>query len=131
MTWTRRDFLQTTALAALAAASRSRLASARGLLTDPTLEELVGRALAAAKKAGATYADVRIVGRRTESVSTREDHVVGVSSGESYGVGVRVIAGGAWGFAASSHVEAREAERVAALAVDIAKANAKVVKRPV
>jgi TldD protein len=134
MPLTRRQFLVRSgagALAVLGSAAGARLASARGLLTDPVLDDLVGRALAAAKRAGASYADVRIVRRRHESVSTREDHVVGAGLWESYGVGVRVIARGAWGFAASSRVEEPEAERVAALAVEIARANAAILERPV
>jgi TldD protein len=134
MAWTRREFLVRSgvgALAAFGAAAGARLASARGLLTDPTLDEVIGRALAAAKRAGASYADIRIVRRRHERVFTREDHVVEVGFSESYGLGVRVIARGAWGFAASSRVEGAEAERAAALAVEIAKANASLVERPV
>ncbi len=46
-------------------------------------------------------------------------------------IGVRVIVNGAWGFAASARVDGKEAERVANLACDIAKANASAVKRPV
>jgi TldD protein len=132
MQLTRRSFLAgASASAGVALVAGARLADARGLLTDATLDDLVKRALAAAQKAGASYADVRIVRRRNESVSTREDHVVGVGQSESYGVGVRVVAGGAWGFAASSRVVPAEAERVARLAVDIARANSTVVKRPV
>jgi TldD protein len=133
MALSRRSFLiGSSASAALGlAASSSRLASARGLLTDPTLDQLIERTLAAAKKAGATYADVRIVRRRDEYVSCRENHVDGVGSSESYGVGVRVIAGGAWGFAATSRVLPAEAEKAAASAVAMAKANAKFVIRPV
>src|SRR5262245_33103053 len=117
MKLTRRSFLigssAGAALAALAAPRRIRLADARGLLTDPTLDELVQRTLAAAKKAGASYADVRVVRRRDESVYTRENMVQGVGSSESYGVGVRVLAGGAWGFAATPRVLAAEAEKAA------------------
>jgi TldD protein len=109
----------------------SRLAAARGILTDPGLDEIVKRTLAAAKKAGASYADLRIVRLRWESIGTREDHVTWVSYDETYGLGVRVVAGGAWGFAASSVVEAPEAERIAQRAVEIARASAKGVKRPV
>jgi TldD protein len=132
MTVTRRNFLMGSgALAALGVLSRARLADARGLLVDPLLDQLIQRALDAAKRAGASYAEVRIVRRRGEAIFTRERQVVTVGAGESYGVGIRVIHGGAWGFAASSRVEPAEAERVALLAVDIAKANARVVKRPV
>jgi TldD protein len=130
---TRRQFLVggAAALGALSLPSWSRLARARGLLVDSTLEEVVSRALAAAKRAGADYADIRVHRRRYESVRTREDHIVSVDSTGSYGLGVRVLAGGAWGFAASSRVEPREAERVAGLAVEIARANARVTRRPV
>jgi TldD protein len=135
MKLTRRSFLIAgsagAALAALSAPGRLRLADARGLLTDPTLDELVQRTLAAAKKAGASYADVRIVRRRNEGVFTREAMVQGVGSSESYGVGVRVVAGGAWGFAATPLVVAAEAEKAARRAVDIAKANATLGGKPV
>jgi TldD protein len=132
---TRRSFLvgssAAAAATALTAPGRIRLAAARGLLTDRTLDDIVQRGLAAAKKAGATYADVRIVRKQEESVEVRDDHIDGVSSTESYGLAVRVIAGGAWGFAASAAVTGKEVERVARLSVDIAKANAAVIARPV
>lgn len=135
MTLSRRQFLVTSgagALAGLSALSRARLVHARGgFYSDSTLDDLVKRALAAAQKAGATYADIRIVRRSDEAVSTREDHVTGVSASESYGLGIRVIAGGAWGFAATAHVEPKAAEQIALRAVDMAKANAKVLKKAV
>ena len=120
----RRSFLVGSALGALAV---PRLLSARGLLTDPTLDDIVKRALGAATKAGATYADVRVVRHRRESVSTREDRVERVSFTEEYGIGVRVIAG-AWGYAGTQSVTAKDAERVARAAVEVAKANAKLLK---
>ncbi len=124
----RRSFLVGSSLAALAG---SRLVSARGIVTEPTLDDILKHALAAATKAGATYADVRIVRHRSEGVGTREDRVEHVSSNEEYGLGVRVIAGGAWGFSATPIVSAAEAERVARIAVDIAKANAPLYTKPV
>jgi len=47
-----------------------------------------------------------------------------VDRSDSFGFGVRAIADGAWGFAASQIVTPQEADRVAALAVEIAKASA-------
>jgi TldD protein len=131
MKLSRRSFVVGGSAGALLALARPHFASARGLLTEPKLDELVKRALAAATKAGATYADVRIVRRRGESIATREERVERVSSSDEYGVGVRVIAGGAWGFSATPNVTAPEAERVARAAVEIAKANAKLMKKPV
>ena len=41
-----------------------------------TLEDVLAQAIDSARKAGASYADARIVRRRTERIATREDHVV-------------------------------------------------------
>src|SRR5262245_10312056 len=128
MKLSRRSFLVGSSLAALAT---PRLVAARGLLTDPTLDDIVKRALGAATKAGASYADVRIVRHRRESVNTREEKVERVASTEAYGLGVRVVSRGAWGFSATPVVTAAEAERVAKAAADIAQANAGWLKRPV
>ncbi len=99
MTISRRGFLVGASAGTLAALASTRLGLARGLLTEPALDDVIKRALAAATKAGASYADVRIVRMRNENITTREDRIESVSSSEEYGVGVRVIAGGAWGFA--------------------------------
>jgi len=132
MSLTRRAVLQGGAsLAALSLASRASLAEARGLLVDPLLEEIVSAAIRAARRAGASYADIRLVRRRSESVSTRDDHIAAVGSDESYGLGVRVLADGAWGFAASSRVDPQEAAHVAERSVAIGKANARISQRPV
>jgi TldD protein len=92
-------------------------------------DDVLGRALDAAKRAGASYADARLVRRRWETVSTREDHVVSVEYEESYGVGVRVLANGAWGFAASSRADVASAEDAALRAATAAKANARANDR--
>ena len=93
--------------------------------------DVLGRALEAAKRAGATYADARIVRRKSENVFTREDHIIGVGAGETYGIGVRVIADGAWGFASSALVTGPAAEDAARKAVAIAKASKPALKQPV
>ena len=104
-----------------------------------TIEDVLGRALDAAKRAGASYADARVVRRRDQTVATREDHVVEVSDDESYGIGVRVLlvvptetgATQAWGFAASANVDLASAARAAERAVTVARANAGPRKRPI
>ncbi len=134
MTLTRRQFTAWGAVgsaALLGCGPPAVVGPARGAVTEAAADEVLGRALAAAKRAGASYADVRIVRRRWENLSTTEDHVVGVRYADSYGVGVRVLAGGAWGFAASSHVNGESAEAAALRAVEIARANAVYVKRPI
>jgi len=90
------------------------------------MKDLAARALDTAKARGATYADVRLVHFGSESISVKNGRVEALAMGESQGFGVRVIADGAWGFASSGHVTAREMDRVATLAVRTARAAARV-----
>ncbi|KAB7732081.1 TldD/PmbA family protein [Rudanella paleaurantiibacter] len=106
-------------------------------LLEPGLDvalkkRLADAALNAAKSKGATYADVRIGRYLNQFVITREDKVQNIVNTESYGVGVRVIANGCWGFAAAADAK-NEADmaRAAEQAVAIAKANARLLKEPV
>jgi TldD protein len=50
---------------------------------------------------GASYADARYVERESETVAVKDGQIEGVDRDADRGVGVRVIANGAWGFAAS------------------------------
>jgi TldD protein len=95
------------------------------------LRDLTDRALNTAQALGAGYADVRVVRRREESIAVKTGKVEGVALGETEGFGVRVLVGGAWGFASSHRLELGEADRVAALAVRIAKASGTALRRPV
>ena len=92
-------------------------------------QEWAAAALAAAKTAGAGYADVRVVEELAESIDVRDDRVEGVSRTSSRGVGIRVLADGAWGFAATNSPDGirRAAER----AVEIARASAPVRREAV
>jgi len=64
------------------------------------------------------------VRRDEENAMVKNGRLETADRADSFGFGVRAIAGGAWGFAASQVVTADEADRVAALAVEIAKASA-------
>ncbi len=131
-TWSRRDFLTATGVtAASVIAGRSGLAEARGLVLEPVLLGVIDAALSTAKAKGASYADVRVHRRREEDVSVRDDHPSGTSSGERYGVGVRVLKDGAWGFASTSRVEPAEVKRVTQIALEIATANAALRAAPI
>ncbi|MBC7919463.1 MAG: TldD/PmbA family protein, partial [Ferruginibacter sp.] len=94
-------------------------------------KRLADVALNAARARGATYTDVRIGRYLNQFVVTREDKVENIVNTESYGVGVRVIANGTWGFAATGTVTEATVKEVAEQAVAIAKANAKVQTDPV
>src|SRR5215213_2189493 len=95
------------------------------------MRDLTDRALDTASQLGATYADVRVVRRRDESIAVKSGRVEGVAMGESDGFGVRVLVDGAWGFAASDTLDLAEADRVGALAVRIAKASSTALRNPV
>jgi len=90
--------------------------------------DLARRALDTAKTRGASYADVRFVRRAAEDALVKNGALEAVDRRGSLGFAVRAIAEGAWGFAASQVVTAAEADRVAALAVEIARASA-ITKR--
>ncbi len=135
----RRDFLQLTGLAAGAVAfpltrGTRLLPGWDGALTPiPSADkrQLADAALEAARAAGATYADVRIGRYLNQFVITRENKIQNITNAESYGVGIRVLADGAWGFAATSQVTTDAVARAARDAVAIAKANAKLQSEPV
>src|SRR6202158_1567597 len=86
-------------------------------------------ALNTAALRGATYADARAVDERSRALSTKNGKVGGASDAESRGIGIRVIADGAWGFAASDDLSRAAVEATAAQAVEIAKASSRVKQR--
>jgi TldD protein len=90
------------------------------------MKEIAGWALSTAAQRGASYADARVVDERQRSLSTKNGKVGHVSDAESLGIGVRVIANGAWGFAATDSLKRQAVEAAAAQAVAIAKASATV-----
>jgi TldD protein len=92
---------------------------------------LADAALESARKLGATYADVRVGRYLRQFVFTRENRVQNIVNTESQGVGIRVIANGTWGFAASSGLSADAVTAATRRAVEIAKANSKFQARAV
>jgi TldD protein len=93
--------------------------------------ELIDLALDAAQVAGAAYADVRVVERDTESLTVKNGNLEASSSQRTAGFGIRVLLGGAWGFAGSARLERDEVERVAREAVAIARASGIAAGDPV
>ena len=71
------------------------------------------RALDAASVRGVTYADARVVSIRNRSLTVKNGRVGHASESESLGIGVRVMAGGAWGFAASADLSRASVEAAA------------------
>ena len=67
----------------------------------PATSETIWRAIETAKRRGASYADVRVMDIRHRDISTKNGEVGNLSESESLGLGIRVIAGGAWGFSST------------------------------
>ncbi|MCJ7752332.1 MAG: TldD/PmbA family protein, partial [Armatimonadetes bacterium] len=88
------------------------------------MRELVMRAVERARAAGATYADARAVIHRTQEINTKNGAPEGLSDSTDQGVGIRVIADGAWGFAATASPRVEDIDAAADLAVRIARASA-------
>jgi TldD protein len=87
--------------------------------------------LNAARSKGATYTDVRIGRYLNQFVVTRENKVQNIVDTQSYGMGIRVIANGCWGFAATDKLDNDSIAKAAELAVAIAKENARIQTVPV
>jgi TldD protein len=90
------------------------------------MNDLANWALNAASLRGATYADARTVNQRSRALTTKNGKVGSASDSESLGYSVRVIADGAWGFAAAEDLSRNGVESTAARAVEIARASAQV-----
>ena len=95
------------------------------------MNDALTTALDAATAGGASYADVRGVHVNTESLSVREETVEALDRVESVGFGVRVLVDGAWGFACSAQLEGDEPDRIARTAIEVARASATAISRPV
>jgi TldD protein len=91
----------------------------------------VNKAVEAATGAGASYAEARVERRRRHSVAVKNGSVDALTDATELGLGIRVIADGAWGFAASARLDADDVEKTARLAVRIARASARLAKEPV
>jgi len=73
---------------------------------------------------GASFADVRVMDIRQRELSTKNGQVGTLAESESLGLGIRVVADGAWGFASTDRMTREGVEACAARAVAIAKASA-------
>jgi TldD protein len=135
LSFTRRSFLATTASGTSVLLANKLFGAPTDTTTkpNPELETLGAVALAEAKKQGASYADIRINRYRQQFCgyrlapqrnSNQTDEVPFATDQQSFGFGVRVIANGQWGFAASPRVTAEEIARITREAVVVAKANA-------
>ena len=131
----RRQFLTAAGLGLTALSLAPHHAVAARRLLEPAdtaaRRRLADTALQAAREAGASYCDVRIGRYLNQALMTREDKVQDIVHGESAGIGIRVIVGGAWGFAATDDQRSEAVVATVRQAAAIARANARLRQQPV
>jgi TldD protein len=88
-----------------------------------TEKELLLYAIDIAKASGADYADGRVILTQFEAIGTREAKITQVRSTDSYGINVRALVGGSWGFSATQEWSKEAIAKMAKEAVALAKAN--------
>ena len=93
--------------------------------------DVAKQAVDAAMAAGADYADGRVVTDESESLTVRNQQMEGIDRSRSEGIGIRVLVNGYWGFAATARLAPEEIDRTAMLAVEIARAAARLPMEPV
>jgi TldD protein len=93
--------------------------------------DLARLAVGAARRAGADFADARAGTDETESITVRDERLEGLEASTSTGLGIRVLVGGRWGFAATARLDEAEVTRAAELAVRIARAASRLPGDPV
>src|SRR5258706_11435852 len=86
--------------------------------------DLAAHSLDIGKLRGASYGDARVMHVRQRDLTTKNGAVGTLAQSESIGIGVRVLANGAWGFASTDRLTKDGVAACAAQAVSIAKASA-------
>jgi TldD protein len=87
------------------------------------LKATADAAISAAKSAGASHVDVRIERTRTGLLQLRDAKPETQTDDSVYGIGVRVIVDGAWGFSSAPEVTLDSAKKLALTAVAMAKTS--------
>lgn len=95
------------------------------------MKDFTELALDTAISCGASYADIRIIDSKSQSIGVKNSEIETMNNSNSLGFGIRVIANGSWGFASSSNLTKNEIKRTSLLAVQIAKASATLRKESV
>ena len=125
----RRAFLQGAGAATTLLLLPGATERAWALLQSPdAVAAVIGLALAEARRAGADYADIRLVRTRTQSLYARNERMEYLGDDAGYGYGIRCLARGAWGFASGNDLSPEAMRRTARQAAEIAKASALVKK---
>ena len=95
------------------------------------MKDLALQALDRAARRGVTYADVRAIESREREITTKNGKAGHVSSSESQGIGIRILAFGCWGFAATDDLTPAGLDAAAGLAFEIARSGVAARKQEI
>lgn len=90
------------------------------------MQGLILNTLSTLQGMGIEYGDCRIIRRITQEIVVKNKSPEVVKSQESYGIGIRVLVDGAWGFAATNELDARSVNQTARIAVAVARASTRL-----
>lgn len=93
--------------------------------------DIAKQAVDTATASGASYADARVIERESQNIQTKGMNVSGLNLGNSYGLGIRVLCNGGWGFAATQDLTREGIDKAAHKAVQIARASARCMEKPI
>lgn len=97
-----------------------------GFAPTGVYEKWLERAL----RRGATYADLRVQRLETNTMELRNGRIERTVAGREAGLGVHVLAAGAWGFASTNDVRVEALERALDRALRLARAVGRRTKEP-
>jgi TldD protein len=95
------------------------------------MKRFINLALNNLKAKRVDYGDLRIVEEEFEGIGTRNGVVEGLTKSSSAGFGIRVLVGGAWGYAASHRLDKETLEQTILKAIKVARASGLVSGRKV
>ena len=95
------------------------------------MKEIASWVLNACSAPDVQYAEARIVDERQRALATKNGKIGTASDSESLGIGIRVLADGAWGFAAAEGLTRDRVEAATKQALEIARASATVMQEKI
>ncbi|WP_442756337.1 TldD/PmbA family protein [Methylocystis sp. JAN1] len=113
------------------APERSAAASVRFALDRALLDDLASLALEAARRGGASYADIRLGETLREYSYAKDDGLEHFDERSTRGFGLRVLLGGSWGFYGARRLDAASVSEGAARALENARAVQPIQGRPI
>jgi TldD protein len=100
-------------------------------MASAAAKDLAEGAISKARTAGASYAEARVMETWERQFALKNGEPQPSFFAQGYGIGIRVIANGALGFAATNDMKRQAVNEIAAKAVRLAKASSVVLKKPV